>query len=715
MRSTYSSGVRAFAKSARVGAGIAGAASAFMAAPAIADAGDAADAATELTGVLVQGQRNVADDPKLGKVLDAPQSITIVPQQVIEERGATTLRDVLRNVPGISMQAGEGGVPAGDQLSIRGFSARTDIFIDGVRDTGAYTRDPFNLQSVEVLKGPASAYVGRGSTGGAINQVTKKPQDASFIAGTIGGGAPRYWRGTLDVNQAFDLGGLGRSALRVTAVAQDADSPGRDEVFARRWGIAPTLAIGLDKPTRATFGWMHMEQDALPDYGIPWVPATNTALAKYVDRPAPVDFDTYYGLVNRDYEETQTDVGSFRLEHDFRSTFTLSNTLRYVRTHRDSVITAPRFVSNTSTDVLAEYKARDQVDDILIDQLALNGVFNTGPFKHKAVVGFEVSRETGENNHRTAPNGAITDLYNPDPTRPYTGVVTFNGVYGATGDSASAYAFDLITLTPHWELAGGLRWENYDTKYRPATGAVLKRTDDNVSWKAGLIFKPTASASIYFGYGTSFNPAIDAINLASTTAPLLIDPESSRSYELGAKWEALGGRLLLTAAAFRTEKTNARTPGLPGEPATVLEGEQRVDGVEVTATGNITENWFVLAGYTYLDSEIVDSNTPAEIGKKLPNAPDHSFSLWSTYRIDKLTGGLGAQYVGERFANAINTRRAPGYWSFDAMASYDVTRQVTVRVNVYNLADNRFIDNIGGGHLVPGPSRSVVMTLDFRF
>jgi catecholate siderophore receptor len=272
-----------------------------------------------------------------------------------------------------------------------------------------------------------------------------------------------------------------------------------------------------------------------------------------------------------------------------------------------------------------------------------------------------------------------------------------------------------MTLSPHWELAGGLRWERYDTDYTPPVGAALSRTDENVSWKAGIIYKPVADASVYFGYGTSVNPSIDAINLASTTLPALLDPEESRSFEVGAKWQMLDDRLLLTAAAFRTEKTNARTPGLPGDPPTVLAGNQRVDGIELSATGQITDAWYVLAGYTFLDSEITKSNTPAEVGKEMPQTPRNSFNLWTTYRIDKALAGFGAHYVGDRFTNATNTRVAPAYWTFDAMASYDVTKNLTARVNLYNIADKRYVDAVSGGHFIPGMGRSVVMSLDFRY
>jgi catecholate siderophore receptor len=723
MRSSSSDGVRAFARSARFGIGAASAASALMASPALAaDAvegmdGVIATGAAELPTLYVTGERRIdrSADPRIGPVLDAPQSITIIPRQVIQQRGATTLRDILRNVPGISMQAGEGGVPAGDQLSIRGFSARTDIFVDGVRDTGAYTRDPFDIERVEVLKGPSSAYVGRGSTGGAINQVSKQPENERFVAGTMSLGAPWFGRASIDLGQPFAAGALGEGAFRLNAVYQDADAPGRDHVWFRRWGVAPTFGLGLDGPTRLSLGYLHLHQDGLPDYGVPFVPATNNALAAYRDRPAPVDFSNFYGLINRDFETTNTDAATLTVAHDFSDKVSVTNTLRYTRTHRDSVIAAPRFVGDNSTDVIAEYKARDQVDAMLIDQLSLQAKFATGPIGHAVTAGVEVSRETGENLHRTAPNSTPTDLFDPDPFRQWTGPVTVAGTFSDRGDMLAGYAFDLVTLTPHWELAGGLRWERYDTDYTPAAGAKLSRSDETLSWKAGVIYKPVADASIYFGYGTSVNPSIDSINLASTNLPALIDPEKSRSFELGAKWRMLDDRLLLTAAVFRTEKTNARTPGLPGDPPTVLAGDQRVDGLEISATGQITEAWYVLAGYTLLDSEIVRSNTPAEVGNDMPQTPAHSFSLWTTYRIDRALGGLGAQFVSDRFTNAANTRVAPAYWTFDAMASYDLTKNLIARVNLYNIADKRYVDAVSGGHFIPGMGRAVMMSLDFRY
>ena len=201
------------------------------------------------------------------------------------------------------------------------------------------------------------------------------------------------------------------------------------------------------------------------------------------------------------------------------------------------------------------------------------------------------------------------------------------------------------------------------------------------------------------------------------TANTVIDPEKTYTTEVGTKWDVLNGRLLLTAAGFRVEKLNARTPGLlPGDPPQVLQGRQRVDGAELNVTGSITREWQFLAGYTFLDSETVDSNTPAEIGKSLVNTPRNSFNLWTTYRMRSGLGlGGGARFVGQRYGNTINTRFVDAYWTFDLMASYPISKHIDLKLNLYNLTDAYYFDRLGGGHVVPGPGRSAGLSTSFRF
>ncbi|MBL8112394.1 MAG: TonB-dependent siderophore receptor [Acidobacteria bacterium] len=651
---------------------------------------------------------------------DVPQTITVVPRAVIEQQGATTLRDVLRNVSGISIQAGEGGVPNGDNLSIRGFNARTDIFVDGVRDFGGYARDPFNLEQVEIVKGPASSFAGRGSTGGSVNLSTKSPLAGVARTVSLAGGTSNSKRATLDVNQPLGAAGLENAAVRVNAMWTDADTPGRDAVESSRWGVAPSLAFGLGQPTRLTIGYSYLSQDNLPDYGIPWVPGTNTALAAYQDQAPPVDFDSFYGLRSRDYEKTGTGIASVQLDHDFSGSAKLRSLLRYGRTERDSVITAPRFVSNTSTDLTRQLQSRDMTDGVLANQTDLTLTLKTGPIGHAIVSGVELARETSRNYLRSGPAAPVADLFDPNPDQEYAGPIVRTGaVNDGAADSLALYAFDTLKLSEKWEATGGLRWDRFsvDCEATPATGAptVLERTDSMLSWRAGLVFKPLPSGSVYAGAGTSFNPSAEALTLSAATVAL--EPESSFSAEIGTKWDLLAARLTLNAAAFRTEKTNARTPGVnPGDAPTVLDGEQTVTGAEVSAAGRVLPGLQIFAGYVFMDSEVKASNTSSEIGHVLGNTPRHSLNLWLSYQLPwELEVGGGASFVGQRLNGNSGARTAPDYWLFDAMASWGFGDLFTLRLNVNNLTNERYIDRVGGGHFVPGAARSASLSAAVRF
>lgn len=657
---------------------------------------------------------------------DTPQTITVVPQSVIEERGATTLREVLRNVTGISLQAGEGGSSQGDSLTIRGFAAQNDIFVDGVRDFGAYSRDPFNVEQVEVAKGPSSMYVGRGSTGGSVNLATKTPHLNASRDAMLSGGSDEFGRAQVDVNQPIEA--IEGAAFRLNGMWTHADIPGRDAVENERWGIAPSIAFGLDTPTRTTVSYSRLQQDNVPDHGIPWVPATNVPLAAYANKPAPVDYDNFYGITSRDYEKTITNIGTGEVVHDFNSTTTLRSLVRYGESSRDAITTSPRFLSNDSTVIRRELQSRDQEDSVLAQQNDLTyrfttGRFTTGEIGHVLVTGTEVSREISENHLRTAPPAPNADLFHPNPEDPFTGPVVRTGAKTkSTAKTVAVYAADTVKLGERWELNGGLRWDRFDVDFDSvAVGGALTelgRVDNMVSWRAGIINKPRPNGTIYVAAGTSFNPAAEANNgltLNATTADL--EPEESRSYELGTKWDFPSNRLSLTSAVFQTEKVNAKTPGLnPGDPATVLDGEQRIRGFELGVTGNLTERWSTSFSYTFLKSKITKSNNAVEVGNEFANTPDHSISLWTTYRLPRgLEVGAGAQYVGERKNSTTTIRVAPPYTVVDAMVSYPLNQLLSFRLNVNNLADERYIDRLSGGHFVPGPSRSVALTTSFNF
>jgi catecholate siderophore receptor len=653
---------------------------------------------------------------------DIPQTITVVSAEVMAEQGATTLRDVLRNVAGITFQAGEGGVPAGDQLTIRGFSARTDMFIDGVRDFGGYSRDPYNVEQVEVAKGPSSSIAGRGSTGGAINLVTKTPNLQANHDVTLSGGNADFRRTTLDVNQPLPNIGIPGTAFRLNALWTDTGVPGRDVVEGERWGVSPSVAFGLGTPTHVMASYSHLDQHNVPEYGLPWVPAnTNPELAAYSNGVPPVDQSNFYGLRQRDYENTRTDIATVQVEHQVSSAVSARNLTRYGKTSRDSVITAPRFVSvNTSTDINRQLQSRDMVDDIVANQTSLTARFGAVGVQHAVVTGLEFSTEGSENFLRTGPSAPLADLFHPNPDAAYTGPIARTGARNTgSATSQSAFAFDTINVGTHLELSGGLRWDRFAVDYDSVavTGDVtsLAREDRMVSWRAGGVYKPLPNGSVYFGYGSSFNPSAEGLSLSAATVAL--DPELTRTYEAGTKWDVAREQLSLTAAVFRTEKTNARTPGLnPGDPPTVLAGKQLVNGIELGVSGRITDRWTAFGAYTFMHSDIEESNTPAELDNQLALTPNHTLSLWTTFQLpwDVELGG-GAQYMDAVFRNATNVAVVPSYWVINSLVGYRVNEHLTVRFNVNNLANTEYVDRVGGGHYIPGPGRSLQVSSAIGF
>jgi catecholate siderophore receptor len=369
-----------------------------------------------------------------------------------------------------------------------------------------------------------------------------------------------------------------------------------------------------------------------------------------------------------------------------------------------------------------DWKSRDQSDNILANQTDVTARFSTAKLRHTVVAGVEFTREGSENWNRIeqASPSPSTDLFNPDPNEPYVSRLTRDGaVTDAIANSAATYAFDTVELGARVQVNGGLRLDRFALDYLTtnALGADTRmdRTDTMASWRGGVVFKPRPEGSIYASAGTSLNPSTEGLSLTSAT--VLLEPEKSRSVEAGAKWDAFGGRLGMNAAVFRTEKTNARTPGInPGDPPTVLQGELVVSGVEMGANGNVSSRLQLFGSYTFMDSTITRSNTAAEVGREFANTPNHSLSLWATYQLPRgVQVGGGTNYVGDRFNNNTGARTAPAYWLVDAMAAYRVSDQLTLRINGMNLADKSYIDRVGGGHFIPGPRRSVLLTADVGF
>jgi len=686
-------------------------------------------------------------------LVDTPRSVTVVPQQVLKDTAATSLQDALRTVPGITFGAGEGGNPQGDRPFIRGFDAQGDTYLDGVRDTGGQSREIFDIESIEVSKGPNSSFGGRGSAGGSLNLVSKTPQARDFTNGGFTYGSDQTRRYVLDVNRQF----LDSAAFRLNLMSHEQNVAGRDAVNYDRWGVAPSLTFGLGTPTRVNLSYYHMESNDLPDSGIPYGYSNSGARAAHVhDKPTDGgDSNNFYGLKDRDFRKTRADISTFSIEHDLNDNMTLKNTLRHGNTGQDYIVTQPddsQHNVNQFGTVWRRANTRVSTTETTTNQTDLFGSFQALGFKNTYSTGLEFTgEETRYSGYTVSPNsnpgcpapgkgGQCTSLGNPNPDDAWTGSIARN--YNGTNTKATsraAYVFDTIELDPKWLLNVGLRYDTFDTVAN--TNAVptatvkarskIKNDSQFFNWQAGLVWKPVENGSIYASYATSASPAgglvgegADGNPLSAGAATSDLKPEETVNYELGTKWDMFHDRLSLTAAVFRTEKKNTRilVDALTYENG----GESRVDGLELSASGKLTDQWQVFAGYSYLKSELVDPglngrngvvSAGSNKGNQMPNTPKNTFSLWTTYDVTpKLTIGGGAFYVDEVYGDAGNTVYVPSYTRYDAMASYKLTKNVDLQLNVQNLTDKTYYDKAYASHFAnQAAGRTALLTTSFHF
>nr|WP_274520226.1 TonB-dependent siderophore receptor [Cupriavidus sp. IDO] len=689
-------------------------------------------------------------------LLDTPRSITVIPQEVIQSTGSTSLTDVLRTVPGIAFGAGEGGNPVGDRPFIRGYDAQASTFLDGFRDIGAQSREVFNIETVEVTKGPAGAYDGRGSAGGSINLTSKAPKLTNFAEGNIGVGNADYKRATVDGNWKF----ADHAAFRLNAMYHDQDVAGRDAVHQNRWGVAPSVAFGLGTDTRLTLSYYHLQTDDLPDTGIPYNNPAFTARKDGRPRtrlsgdgsPVSVPRNTFYGLVDRDFRKDQADMGTIRFEHDFSPALKFRNQTRIARTNQDYIYTQPDdSKGNIYYDMVwRRANTRYSTANTIANQSDLSGEFLTGSVRHKYAFGVEFSQEKSENDSYTVdtgdsacPNGPgaaggynCTTLVNPNPNDPWAGSIRrTNNPTNAKTNTTSVYAFDSVELSKQWLLNGGVRFDRYSTSFTAARAADGSRAefsrDDNLfNYQLGVVYKPVENASFYVSYGTSSTPAGAFLAQGSDPNGLAPDrsgnrgdqlaPEKNRSFEIGTKWDVLKNRLALTAAIFRIDTTNARIVMQDGTAA--MAGNKRVDGFELGFSGNVTEKWAMFGGYTHLKSELrnnggAGSAFGATNGQSFPNTPDDSFSLWTTYQLfPNFTIGGGAYYVSKVWGSLASNKWVPSYWRFDGMAAYRFNQNVALQLNVQNLTGKAYYNQAYASHYASiAPGRSAILNLNLRY
>ena len=749
-------------------AGLAGLSLAHTVSAAEVDAAPIATAAdsTEVSTVKIDAKR--VADPSSSKftapLVDTPKSVTVIPSKIIEQTAATSLTDILRTSPGITFGAGEGGQPLADRPFIRGQSSANNIFVDGVRDTGGQTREIFNLEQVEVVKGPDSAYGGRGSGGGSINLSSKTPKAENFARGSVGVGTDEYVRATADLNHAVN----DSVAVRLNVLATRGNTPGRKAADFDRWGIAPSLAVGLDGDTQITVSYYHLDTDQTPDYGVPLV--TKTTQPRTASGILDVDRRSFYGLKSRDWQKTRSDIATFAIDHRINDALNLRQVVRYSKSLNDYLVTNPgdggaaQFVQGQWW-MKRGAKSRWNPTETVAAVTDLHGKTVFGGLEHSFDIGIELSRE--ENlNASYAPyatgasacppgftiaaatlasvgGGDCTLVYHPNANDPWTGTINRGPASRNLAKTAAVYGFDTIKFGDRILLNLGLRHDSYDSQgvdYTTTnaggvftTTAITPRKGDwaFTNYQVGLVYKPTASSSLYVSYGTASTPpgvsGGDQNGNTSTgtgnLATVQLEPEDSESFEAGAKANVFHDTLALSAAVFKTTRKNAQVQVDAGVYAQV--GEVEVKGFELGFSGNVTPRWQVFGGYGYMDSELVrGAYNSVNQGDPLANTPKHSFSSFTTYRITRQVSlGGGAYYVSKSFGGnqggaggGANKIYAPSYWRYDAFASWKVNDKVDLQLNVQNLTDERYIVRTNGVHHAdPAPGRQAILTFNVKY
>lgn len=675
-------------------------------------------------------------------ILDTPRIVNVITEEVLQDTASFSLEEAFRAIPGITLGAGEGGVASADIPFIRGIDATGDVFVDGARDVGSQTRETFALESLEVAKGPSSTFGGRGTGAGAINLVTKVAREGSFATAQVTAGTSDLIRVTGDVNSQIGE----KLAVRMVGMFHDSEVAGRDHVADDRWGVLPSITWGVGTDISASLSWYHYETDGMPDYGIPLTSRFQLdPTRRDFRKPADTDRDNFYGLVNRDFQETKTDAVTFQFSGYLGGGLTLSNTTRYNYNTNDYVVTNPDDSAGNVANGLVwrAIKSRGSTSEGITSNTNLAAVFETGTIGHSLSTGFEMAVTDSENlgysvdtGNRACPaseliNFNCTTLANPDPTDPWAGTVTRStgAPSVASAEEYSFYLFDTVTISPSLLLNGGVRWTKFS-----ADGAgsgrggpyAASNSGSFWTWQAGVIFKPTANTSIYASYADSKTPPGATVGEGAENIGAgddLVTPQSYENFEIGAKAELLDGNLLLAAAAFRVNRDNV----LLSVANTVDSYEEaRLQGFEVSATGQVGPLSMVV-GYTFVDSEIRDdailhdgdptNDGESAVGNTLPQSPRHSFAATAKWQVsEQFSVGGGAYAASKRYSDGGNETSSGGYVRFDANAEYQINDHFGVRLNVQNIGDERYITKLRNPHFaVPAAGRQGLITLTARY
>lgn len=697
-------------------------------------------------------------------LLDTPQTVTVITKQLLDDQGLGSLADALRNTPGITFTLGENGnTTAGDSITMRGFDTSGSIFLDGVRDLGAIARDTFNVEQIEIVKGPSGSDNGRGAPTGYINQSSKQPTLQDAASSYLSFGTESRLRFEGDLNQSID--GIDGAAARLNLMYDKGDSPGRNFADHQRWGIAPSFALGLDGSTRVYFNYLFMKQINTPDGGLPTIGLDGyTVNPNTGNPPVPVDpavyaalsgadavdGDNFYGSAD-DREHVRANMFTVTFEHDLSAGTTLRNTSRYGRYSLQRVITGVNAVTavnpadpNTWT-VTRSHQRRDEANEILTNQTNLTTSFQTGGIGHSVSTGAEFIYER----HLLYPSVAsgtqsVANLYNPSPADSFSTLVRSGARAEGKTLTGALYVFDTLQFSQKWSLNAGLRFDHYRTESisvpapatTPAASSYIEGDGNLFTGKVGLVFKPLENGTIYAAFANSEQPpggqpqsagTVPNFGLGTTagTNNPNVDPQEARNIELGTKWELLDNRLAVSAVVFDTRNKNdviGTQDPITGEyPQT---GERKVRGVELAASGSITPNWLISAGLASMNTRVVEG-TAANTGAQLQYSPKLTVTSWTTYTLPMgLRIGGGARYVDSSFRNG-NANQAgqfalaqsPSYWVVDLMAAYQVNEKISLQLNVQNLTDEFYLSSLnnGGSRYTLGAPRTVLLSGRLNF
>ena len=681
-----------------------------------------------------------------GPLEDNPRTVTAITQEVLETTGTTSVRELARSTPGISLGFGEGGNSFGDNIYIRGFKANNDTYTDGVRSPGTGVAETFNTEQVEVVKGPAGTVGGRGTTGGAIDVISKSPQDVDFTRTVTTLSDASTVRQTIDTNKVIN----DRVQLRFNGMLQDGNVAGRDDGTDDRKGAALALRYKATDALTLEGNLSYTKIEQTPDWGVPYVNNEDLGLIGPVTEFG-IDRSTFYGVPGRDFQVYEETVATVKGRYEFDNGLTLTNTFRASHSLNDYVLTAPsRLIDNDSSNpedwqVGLSFKSWYQETDVLANVLELSGEGQLGGATHSYVFGLATSREEIEKLSYSnlssedylppaGQRGCTVSAINPDPIAEgcWTGEQPQLGtdVTATTVKTVSLYALDTVTLSDRWKINGGLRVDAYDIERSGVSGGeayVLSRDDVMLNWNLGTTYAVTDRLNVYAAAATSTNPAGQELEAGGGFYGGLdvngsgLAPEENTSIEFGTKFSVTPD-LLLTAALYQTTKDQAREDvGPRGASVTSDTLKYRIRGLELGVAGRVTERLSLFGGANFMSSKVLESADSDNIGLSVANVAHEQLNILATYQLtDKLMIGGRINYQGsiDLGSVAANGRSIPDAFTFDLLGEYEVADNATLKMGITNVADKTVYDaayRSGTPFTYVAPGREISVSLDMKF